>query len=103
MPTLIELRLKATWPVRPDARNLHGLACALFEGEGPEHLGQDKPFAVWPLRQVTGGSAEEWAWRAAWLPDSPPPTWAVMADLLRVGHVGARLPRALSAGLRTPR
>jgi hypothetical protein len=31
MPTLIEMRLKATWTVRPDTRKLHGLACALFE------------------------------------------------------------------------
>jgi hypothetical protein len=54
MPTLIELRLKATWPVRPDVRQMHGLACALFEGEGAEHFGQEKPFAVWPLRPGSG-------------------------------------------------
>jgi hypothetical protein len=87
MPTLIEMRLKATWTVRPVTRQLHGLACALFEGDSTEHLGQEKSFAVWPLRPAPGDSADEWTWRAAWLPDDPPPTGAVTADVLRVGHV----------------
>jgi hypothetical protein len=85
MPTLIELRLKATWPVRPDTRQLHGLACALFEGDGADHEGHDKPFAVWPLSP--GGAPDEWEWRAAWLPDAVVPPGAVTADVLRVGHV----------------
>lgn len=87
MPTLIEMRLKATWAVREDTRQLHGLACALFEEEDPGHSGQEKAFSVWPLRPVPGGSAGEWLWRAAWLPDGPPPGAAVAADLLRIGHV----------------
>ena len=87
MPTLIEMRLKATWAVRPDTRQLHGLACALFEAEGTGHLGQDKPFAVWPLSPVPGGADGEWLLRAAWLPDGPPPSAASAADQLRVGHV----------------
>ena len=87
MPTAIELRLKATWTIQPDTRQLHGLACAVFEGESAEHLGQDKPFAVWPLHPAPDGSAEEWIWRCAWLPDGPPPVGALTADLLRVGHV----------------
>jgi hypothetical protein len=87
MPTLIEMRLKATWSVRPDTRKLHGLACALFERSGDGHTGQEKPFAVSPLRQLPGGSSDEWAWRAAWLPDSAPPAGVTEADLLRVGHV----------------
>lgn len=87
MPTAIEMRLKATWTIRPDTRQLHGLACVLFEADQGDHFGQDKPFAVWPLRPVPGGSADEWSWRAAWLPDGPVPTAAVTADVLRVGHV----------------
>lgn len=87
MPTLIEMRLKATWAVRPDTRQLHGLACALFEAGGAEHLGQDKPFAVWPLAPVADGAAGEWTLRAAWLPDTPPPAATSMAEELRVGHV----------------
>src|SRR5579875_1182140 len=87
MPTLIELRLKANWPVRPDTRQVHGLACALFEGEAAAHSGQEKPFAVWPPRPVPDGPADEWTWRAAWLPDGPVPAGAVTTDRLRVGHV----------------
>jgi CRISPR-associated endoribonuclease Cas6 len=87
MPTVIELRLKATWPVRPDTRQLHGLACALFEGEEAEHFGQEKPFAVWPLSSAPAGSEHDWHWRAAWLPDGLPPAGAQTADVLRVGHV----------------
>jgi hypothetical protein len=87
MPTVIQMRLKATWPVRPDTSHLHGLACALFEAEQGDHLGQDKPFAVWPLQPAAESAADEWMWRAAWLPDDPPPARAVTADVLRVGHV----------------
>ena len=85
MPTLIELRLKASWEVRPDTGQLHGLACALFEGEDSEHLGHHKPFAVWPLRP--GAASAEWGWRAAWLPDAGLPPSAAAAETLRVGHV----------------
>jgi CRISPR-associated endoribonuclease Cas6 len=90
MPTIIELRLKATWQMCPDTGQLHGLACALFEGEDGKdcaHFGQEKAFAVWPLRPAPSGSADQWLWRAAWLPDEPPPAAAVTADGLRVGHV----------------
>jgi CRISPR-associated endoribonuclease Cas6 len=87
MPTIIEMCLKATWSVRPDTRKLHGLACALFEQPGIEHGGQEKPFAVSPLRPAQGGSSDEWAWRAAWLPDGLPPAGALEADVIRVGHV----------------
>jgi CRISPR-associated endoribonuclease Cas6 len=87
MAALIELRLKASWRVRPDTRQLHGLACALFEGEEAAHLGQEKPFAVWPLSPQPDGTGAEWTWRAAWLPDTPVPSAAVVTDSLRVGHV----------------
>jgi CRISPR-associated endoribonuclease Cas6 len=87
MPTMIEMRLKATWTVHPDTRQLHGLACALFETDGTGHLGQDKPFTVQPLRPAPGGSPGEWTLRAAWLPDDAAPATASMADQLRVGHV----------------
>jgi hypothetical protein len=86
MPTLIEMRLKATWTIRPNTTQLHGLACALFEADGAEHLGQDKPFAVWPLTPAPGGTEGEWVLRVAWLPDEPPPA-ASAVDELRVGHV----------------
>ena len=85
MPAIMEMRLKATWTVRPDTRQLHGLACALFECDGADHAGQRKPWSVWPL--LVGGSPEEWEWRAAWLPDTIPPAAALAVDVLRVGHV----------------
>lgn len=81
------MRLKATWRVRADTGQLHGLACALFEGEESGHFGQEKAFSVWPLRPAPGGSADEWLWRAVWLPDGPVPAAAVSADLIRFGHV----------------
>jgi len=86
MPTLIEMRLKATWTVRPDTRQLHGLACALFETGEDGHLDQDKRFSVQPLQPVPG-TPGEWTLRAAWLPDTPAPAGAGTADELRVGHV----------------
>lgn len=95
MPTLIEMRLKATWAVRGDTRQVHGLACALFEAEEPGHSGQEKAFSVWPLRPAPGGSADEWLWRAAWLPDGPVPAAAVTADLLRVGHVSCAVTESI--------
>src|ERR1700734_802719 len=86
MPPLIELRLKATWTVHPDTRQLHGLACALFETDPAAHARQDKPFAVWPLSPVTDSLPEEWILRVAWLPDDSVPDAARMADQLRVGR-----------------
>jgi hypothetical protein len=87
MPVMIDLLLKATWRVRPDTRQLHGLACALFEGEGSAHLGQDKPFTVWPLRPAPLGASHDWEWRAAWLPAGPPPAQVIAPEQLRLGHV----------------
>lgn len=85
MPTLIELRLKASWEVRPQTRQVHGLACALFEDGEAAHLGQAKPFAVHPL--LPEGTSGEWLWRASWLPDTPVPATVTDAGTLRVGHV----------------
>lgn len=89
MPTRIELRLKATWTVRPDTRQLHGLACALFEADGvPQdgHAGQEKPWSAAPLHAAPGGTPDEWTWRSAWLPDSVPPLSQMDAESVRVGH-----------------
>jgi CRISPR-associated endoribonuclease Cas6 len=86
LPTLIEMRLKATWAVSPDTRQLHGLACALFEAGATGHLGQDKQFTVQPLQPVLG-TPGEWTLRAAWLPDTPAQAGVSTADELRVGHV----------------
>jgi hypothetical protein len=76
MPAIVELRLSPGRDIEPTTRQLHGLACALFEGSlsggspgsppggnGGGHAAQDKPFSVWPLREVPGG----WVFRGAWL------------------------------------
>jgi hypothetical protein len=87
MPVLIEMRLKASWAVRPDTRQLHGLACTLFDDASDGHLRQEKPFSVWPLSPAPGEGGDEWAWQSAWLPDGPVPAAVTAADVLRVGHV----------------
>lgn len=94
MPVLIELRLNASWPVRPDTRQLHGLACALFEREGSEHLGHDKPFGVWPLRAAPAGAGHDWEWRVAWLSAGPPPAGVIAPEQLRLGHVACTVTEA---------
>ena len=87
MPIVIELRLKASWQARPDTRQLHGLACALFENEETDHFGHQKPFAVWPIAPAPAGAAHDWEWRTAWLPDKLPQASALVPDRLRLGHV----------------
>jgi CRISPR-associated endoribonuclease Cas6 len=69
MPAIVELRLRPDRPIEPTTRQLHGLACALFEGASDaEHEGQEKPFSVWPLRKDPAG----WLLRTAWLPPGFP-------------------------------
>jgi CRISPR-associated endoribonuclease Cas6 len=87
MPVIVELRLKAPRPVRPDTRQLHGLACALFEGLDAAHLSQDKPFAMWPLSPAPGTAGQEWRLHAAWLPDGQPPASVAGPEALRLGAV----------------
>ena len=87
MPIMIELQLKASWQVRPDTRQLHGLACALFEGQASDHHGHEKPFSVWPVVPALADSVHDWEWRAAWLLDELPPATALAPGQLRLGHV----------------
>jgi CRISPR-associated endoribonuclease Cas6 len=163
MPTLMTFRLKAARPLNPGPRQLHGLACALFEGgasqpqagqetadpetTSPEaagqgragqetvgqqaagrpepglhavdlhgadlpvadHIGQLKPFTVWPLQPAAdacmdrppsaatddpgaashpaAAAGREWLIRATWLCTSPPPPTFIAATELRLGHL----------------
>jgi CRISPR-associated endoribonuclease Cas6 len=92
VPTLIEARLRAARPLRPDTRQLHGLACALFEGsESAGHDGQDKPFAVLPLRPSPGPPEQVWTFCAAWLPGGPPPAGAIAPAQVRLGSVSCQV------------
>jgi CRISPR-associated endoribonuclease Cas6 len=84
MPVVIELRLRADRAFEPATRQLHGLACALFEGtQSPDHASQDKPFTVWPL----GHTPEGWLLRAAWLPPGFPQAVLAGCGQLRLGPV----------------
>jgi hypothetical protein len=85
MPVIVELRLRPECPVEPTTRQLHGLACALFEGAHPGgeswHNAHDKPFSVWPLRRVPGG----WLLRGAWLPGGFPRHVLAACGQVRLG------------------
>lgn len=90
MPAIIELRLVPDRQFDPTTRQLHGLACALFEGApraydathtSAGHSAQEKPFAVWPLRKVPGG----WLLRAAWLRSGFPQRVLACCGKIRLG------------------
>jgi hypothetical protein len=84
MPAIVELRLRPSRPFDPTTRQLHGLACALFEGAySPDHTGHDKQFTIWPLSPADGG----WLLRAAWLADGLPQTVLAACGQLRLGPV----------------
>jgi hypothetical protein len=81
MPAIVEMRLRPRRPLQPTTRQLHGLACAMFEGHGPDgHTGQ---FTIWPLHPDPDG----WLLRAAWLPPSLPHSLLTACGQLRLGHV----------------
>ena len=74
MPAVIQMRIKPERPFPATTRQVHGLACALFEGAySADHAGQEKPFAIWPLRPDPGDSGDSgasgggWLWQVAWL------------------------------------
>jgi hypothetical protein len=88
VPVIVELRLRAERVTRapyvPTTVQIHGLACALFEGEGfVGHEGQRKPFSIWPLASEAGG----WLLRAAWLSDGFPQQVLASCGQCRVGPV----------------
>lgn len=100
MPAIIELRLtpgpgtdtdRPQLPhaasFKPTTRQLHGLACALFEvayhvGD-IDHAAQEKPFSVWPLRADPDG----WLLRAAWLRRGFPRQMLAALGRVRLGPV----------------
>jgi CRISPR-associated endoribonuclease Cas6 len=91
MPVVLEFQLRASWPLQVTTRQLHGLACAVFEGAGAgDHAGQEKAFSVWPLSRLDAGGADAldgWRLRTAWLrPDLPHSVLAAYGTL-RLGHV----------------
>jgi CRISPR-associated endoribonuclease Cas6 len=88
MPAVIELRLRASWPLQATTRQLHGLACAVFEGhQSADHAGQDKPFSVWPLQILSAEPDRNWLLRTAWLRSGLPQAVLGAYGQLRLGHV----------------
>jgi hypothetical protein len=92
MPAVIELRLCPAAPLprgfEPTTRQLHGLACVMFEGACADHDGAEKPFTVWPLREArTGrdGVPGGWLLRAAWLRDGFPQSVLAACGTVRLG------------------
>jgi hypothetical protein len=87
MPIAITLRLRACRPWRPDTRQLHGLACTMFEGVEGEHSAQVKRFAVWPVMADPADPASGLVLRCAWLADDPPPFDPGAMSRVRFGGV----------------
>jgi CRISPR-associated endoribonuclease Cas6 len=83
MPVIAELKLHSDQKSVATTRQLHGAACALFEGATyAGHNSQEKPFAVWPLQPVRDG----WLLRASWLPEGIPQTLLAGCGQLRLGQ-----------------
>jgi CRISPR-associated endoribonuclease Cas6 len=97
MPVIVELRLRPRAPrssrarePEPTTRQLHGLACALFEGarsSDEAHAAHDKPFTIWPLRPVPDG----WLLRGAWLPAGFPQNVLAASGQARLGPVACTI------------
>src|SRR5712691_1830969 len=88
MPVIIGARITASRPLNPNARELHHLACGLFEASAGEacHTAQDKPFTIWPPQQPPGTPSRNWILRATWLRPDPPADSTLPPDKLDVGR-----------------
>jgi CRISPR-associated endoribonuclease Cas6 len=87
MPIAITLRLRAGRSWRPDTRQLHGLACTLFEGAKGEHAAQVKRFSVWPVVADPADPAVGLVLRCGWLADDPSPFDPGAMSRVRFGAV----------------
>ncbi len=88
MPAVIELRLHAERPLDATTKQLHGLACAVFEGQQSDaHSGPEKAFTVWPLAPVREEPQTGWLLRTAWLRARLPQAVLAAYGKLRLGHV----------------
>lgn len=91
MPTAVEIDVLAPAFVEIPEQRVHAIACALTEGPGVDHTAQDKPWTVWPFRevetqQVPSGSVSL-RLRINWLTDDAPPAALAyaMPDRLQIG------------------
>jgi CRISPR-associated endoribonuclease Cas6 len=87
MPVTFTIRLRPFRPWRPDTRQLHGLACALFENGTADHGSQEKQFAVWPVTPDPADPYVGLLLRCSWLGEgaSPLDVAAASATGIRLG------------------
>jgi hypothetical protein len=84
MPTVLTLRLRPSRPWQPDTKQVHGLACALFEQSAADHAAQGKRFAVWPVAPDPADPHVGLVLRCAWLGTGSSPVDAKAISRLRL-------------------
>ncbi|WP_157977397.1 CRISPR system precrRNA processing endoribonuclease RAMP protein Cas6 [Streptomyces triticisoli] len=90
MPAALTLHLRTIRAWNPDTRQLHGLACALFEGDDADHTAQQKLFTV---QQPTAQSPTALRLRATWYGARAVPGTALEPRLLRLGNTRCQVIR----------
>jgi hypothetical protein len=74
MPVAFTIRLRAPGRLQQvETRQVHGLACSLFETEDAVHDGQDKLFSIWPMLTDADRGGHLLLWRAFWFGRGTPP------------------------------
>src|SRR6266508_3563993 len=87
MPVALTLRLRPSRPWRPDTKQVHGLASALFLKGSADHDAQEKRFAIWPVAADPDDPYVGLVLRCAWLRDALPPSDIERTGRLRLGSV----------------
>lgn len=90
MPATLVLHLRTIRAWSPSTRQLHGLACALFEGDDADHTAQQKPFTI---QQPTAQSPTALRLRATWYGTEAVPGTALESRLLRLGNTRCQVVR----------
>ncbi|QTD99994.1 CRISPR system precrRNA processing endoribonuclease RAMP protein Cas6 [Streptomyces cyanogenus] len=90
MPVALTLSLRTVRAWKPDTRQLHGLACALFEGPGSDHTSPVKTFTV---QQPTAHAPTTLHLRTSWYGTGDIPATAVESRVLRLGNTRCHVTR----------
>ncbi len=93
MPTAITLHLRTVRRWTPDTRQLHGLACTLFETTDSAHTAPAKPFTIHPPTPDPDSPGTTLLLRAFWLAADRPPPPSTTARLLRLGNIHCHVTR----------